>query len=90
MNRRILSIVAYVSAFGLVGSAAAHHPPRMDNCASYSFTGRIERIEWRAPHVELLIRTEEGVSRQVSWLAIHQLAWLELKGIRFESAIKWT
>jgi hypothetical protein len=74
MNPRILGFVAYVSSLGLVGSAAAHHPPQMDNCASYSFTGRIERIEWRAPHVELLIRTEQGVSRHVSWLAINQLA----------------
>jgi hypothetical protein len=74
MNRGLFRFVAYVFALGFVGSAAAHHPPKMDNCASYSFTGQIERIEWRAPHVELFIRTKEGVSRRVSWLAVNQLA----------------
>jgi hypothetical protein len=45
----------------------------MERCASVEFTGRIERIEWRMPHVELLIRTDDGEQHRVSWLSINQL-----------------
>jgi len=89
MNRRALNLPALALALGIAGSAAAHHPPQMDRCASFSFTGQIERIEWRAPHVELLIRTAEGVTHQVSWLAINQLglAGIERDTLRIDDQV---
>jgi hypothetical protein len=74
MGRMTFGFLAFVSTLCIASIGEAHHPPQMDHCASFEFMGRIERIEWRPPHVELVIRTEEGTSHQVSWLAINQLA----------------
>jgi len=45
----------------------------MERCYSLTFTGHVEQIEWRNPHVELFIRTDSGESRRVIWLNTHQL-----------------
>jgi hypothetical protein len=50
----------------------------MERCASVSFAGNIEKIEWRPPHVQLVIQTDEGMSRRVSWLAINQLSLADI------------
>jgi len=73
MKSRILrsASLAVVLAFSFM--AFAHHPPQMDHCASFSFSGEIERIEWRPPHVQLIVRAEDGTSYTVTWLAINQL-----------------
>jgi hypothetical protein len=73
MSRGISRLFAFALALGLASVAAGHHPPKMERCVSVEFTGRIERIEWRMPHVELLIRTDDGESHRVSWLSINQL-----------------
>jgi hypothetical protein len=73
-----LSAVAFALTLGMTTMSAAHHPPRMERCASVTFAGQIEEIVWRLPHVELVIRTEEGMSRRVSWLAINQLSLADI------------
>jgi hypothetical protein len=73
MSRGVFSFVALALMLGFGSSAAAHHPPKMERCTSFAFTGQIERIEWRYPHVELFVRTNEGAIHHLSWLAINQL-----------------
>jgi hypothetical protein len=73
MQAGLSGLLALALTLGAAPLAGAHHPPRMDHCASFSFSGEIERIEWRRPHVELYVRTEEGVSHHLTWLAINQL-----------------
>lgn len=60
--------------FGMASVAAAHHPPKMERCQSVTFSGQVERIEWRRPHVELFVRTDMGVTHHLSWLTINQLS----------------
>jgi hypothetical protein len=38
-----------------------------------TFTGQIEQIDWRNPHVELFIRADDGMTYRTTWLNIHQL-----------------
>ena len=78
MTRAVFSLLVCALAFAIGGVAAAHHPPEMERCASFSFSGQIERIEWRRPHVELFVQTDEGVSHRLIWLAIHQLSWADI------------
>jgi hypothetical protein len=78
MTRAIFSLLALGLGLGFLSGAAAHHPAKMERCESFAFTGQVERIEWRRPHVELFIRTDAGVTHQVTWLAINQL---EVAGI---------
>ena len=73
MIRVILSLFALTLTFVIGSTVSAHHPPNMERCTSVTLTGQIERIEWRRPHVELFIQTDDGVVHQVTWLAINQL-----------------
>ena len=74
MNRGIFTTGALALALGFVSTAGAHHPPKMERCATFSFSGQVERIVWQRPHVELFVETAEGETDQVTWLAINQLA----------------
>jgi hypothetical protein len=58
---------------GIASSAAAHHPPRFERCQYLSFPGQIEQIEWGNPHVELVIKSEDGVSHRAAWLNLQIL-----------------
>jgi hypothetical protein len=72
---RILALALTLTVPGLT---TAHHPPKMERCESFAFTGEIERIVWQRPHVELFIRTADGTTHHLTWLAINQLS---LEGI---------
>lgn len=78
MSRKVFGCLVLTLALGIGGGAAAHHPPKMERCASFSFTGEIEQIEWRMPHVELVVRADDGTSRRVSWLTMQQLGLAEI------------
>jgi hypothetical protein len=73
MKKGVLSFSVLAFALGIARVGVAHHPPKMERCISVTLTGQIERIEWRRPHVEVFIRTAEGVTHELSWLAINQL-----------------
>ncbi|MGI9258938.1 MAG: hypothetical protein ACR2QQ_08885 [Gammaproteobacteria bacterium] len=76
MIPRIILLSASLFSLGILGSAAAHHPPLMERCVIISSNANIEQIEWRMPHVELLVRTDGGNSYRLTWRNIHQLAWI--------------
>jgi hypothetical protein len=92
MARQAISLLAFVFALCTARVGTAHHPPQMDHCASFSFAGQIERIEWHAPHVELYIRTAEGDSHHVSWLAINRLglAGIDRDTLRIDDQVEVT
>jgi hypothetical protein len=67
------SSIVVLALVGMIGPAAAHHPPRFERCHRLTFTGEIERIEWANPHVKLLIRSANGMSYQFGWLDLPAL-----------------
>ena len=75
MSRKLSSVVALSLGLGFTCAATAHHPPQMEHCFSFTFTGEIERVEWRNPHVALFIRTDAGDSHELVWLNPQQLGW---------------
>lgn len=75
MNRVAFTTSALILGLCIASAAAAHHPPMMERCYSLTFTGQVEQIAWRNPHVELFIRTDSGESRRVIWLNTRQLSW---------------
>ena len=77
MGRGVLRLLALILALGITSTATAHHPPLMERCASFSFSGQVERIEWHRPHVELFIRTDDERSYRVIWLGAQLSPGLE-------------
>ena len=75
MSQRALTVFASILGLSAVDTANAHHPPLMDRCTALTFNGEVERIEWRNPHVELLIQADDGESHFISWLNPQQLSW---------------
>ena len=73
MSRAGLGFIAFALGLAITSAATAHHPPRMERCKSFTFSGEIERVEWRNPHVELIIRADDGVSHRITWLNMYQL-----------------
>ncbi|HSG64110.1 MAG TPA: DUF6152 family protein [Gammaproteobacteria bacterium] len=73
MSRGTVRSLALILGLGIAGMAAAHHPPLMERCESFTFTGEIERIDWSNPHVELYIRADDGMTYRTTWLNMHQL-----------------
>jgi hypothetical protein len=73
MKAGAFAFLAFALALGTASVAAAHHPPKVERCENLTFSGQIERINWRRPHVELFVRTDEGVTQELGWLAINQL-----------------
>jgi hypothetical protein len=69
-----MAVRSSLLALWIATGAAAHHPPFMERCHSFTFTGEIARIEWRNPHVELSVRTEGGETHQVTWLDLQGLS----------------
>ncbi len=73
MSQRAFCILALIFGLSVVNAANAHHPPLMDRCAAHTFTGEVEQVNWRNPHVELVIRADDGESHFISWLNLQQL-----------------
>lgn len=73
MSRRTVGFLASMIGLGFAAAAGAHHPPLMERCEALTFTGEIERIDWRNPHVELFIRSDEGTTYRATWLNMYQL-----------------
>jgi len=75
MSRGVFRVSACILGLCIVSATAAHHPPLMERCQSLTFSGQIEKIEWRNPHVTLVIRADSGESHTVVWLNVQQLGW---------------
>lgn len=75
MSRGIFLSSVFGLGLCLLNAASAHHPPLMERCQSLTFTGQIEQIEWRNPHVALHILTDSGESHLAIWLNPQQLSW---------------
>jgi hypothetical protein len=78
IRQGIFSGLALALMFGIASLATAHHPAKMERCESFEFSGQLTRIEWHRPHVELFVRSDDGETYQLTWLAINQL---EVAGI---------
>jgi len=75
MSLRTSSVFALFLGLGFACAANAHHPPQMEHCYSLTFTGEITAVEWRNPHVTLIIRADDGGSHELVWLNPQQLGW---------------
>jgi hypothetical protein len=66
-------VLLALPVLAIAGTASAHHPPRFERCVMFTYTGQIERIDWANPHVQLVIRADDGESYELGWLGIQAL-----------------
>jgi Family of unknown function (DUF6152) len=68
--RRLLMVMPLI---GIAYTANAHHPPRFERCQMFSYAGQIEEIDWTNPHVQLILRTDDGERQEIGWLGVRGL-----------------
>jgi hypothetical protein len=75
MNVRAVATLSFVILAGALSSpAGAHHSyAQFDRCHPFTVDGRIERVTWENPHVEIALRSDDGMMYRVVWLNLQQL-----------------
>ena len=73
-TRAALTLAFALIAGGLSTPAGAHHSyAQFDRCHPFTVEGRIERVTWENPHVEIALRADDGMMYRVVWLNLQQL-----------------
>ena len=56
-------------------SAYAHHshPYFYDECKNITIEGRVERVEFKDPHTQIVLRLDEGTAYVVDWAPVSRL-----------------
>ena len=64
-----------LAGLSVAGAAKAHHSyAAFDRCHPFTFSGEVERVAWINPHVEVAVRTDDGITYTIVWLNMQQLA----------------
>jgi len=67
-------VIVSASALGVSSAGTAHHSSaHFDRCHPVTLTGEIDRVAWRNPHVEFVLRSNEGPAYTIIWLNLQQL-----------------
>jgi hypothetical protein len=75
MRRKLvmLAVILYIGT--LASSAYAHHshPFFYDECKSITIEGRVERVEFKDPHTQIVLRLDDGTAYVVDWAPVSRL-----------------
>ena len=71
MKRNVIIHLATAICICTASSAHAHHSHGMfyDPCKSLALEGRIERIEWKDPHILLDLKLDDGTTFHGEWIS---------------------
>jgi hypothetical protein len=69
-----LAVILYTAT--LASSAFAHHshPYFYDECKSIAIEGRVERVEFKDPHTQIVLRLDDGTAYVVDWAPASRLS----------------
>ena len=69
MRHRLVTLAVVLYLATLASSAYAHHshPYFYDECKSVTIEGRVERVEFKDPHTEIVLRLDDGAAYTVDW-----------------------
>jgi len=76
MKRSVWIHLATVICIFTASSALAHHshPLFYDQCKKVTIEGRVERVEWKNPHVLMVVKLADGSSYTAEWGSLQGLA----------------
>ena len=71
-------VIPLAAAIGLCTAAfPAHahhsHPIFYDQCKTVTVEGRIERVEWKNPHIQIYLTLDDGTGYRVEWTSLQGL-----------------
>jgi hypothetical protein len=65
------ALIGLTAAIGLCTASVANahhsHPYFYDECNSITIEGRIERVEFKDPHTQIVLRLDDGTAYVVDW-----------------------
>jgi len=69
MRQKRVKLAAILYVATLASSAYAHHshPYFYDECKSITIEGRVERVEFKDPHTQIVLRLDDGTAYTVDW-----------------------
>jgi hypothetical protein len=75
MRRGLLILAVTVCVATAASSAYAHHshPIFYDQCRRVTIEGRVERVEFKDPHSQIFLRTDDGTAYTVDWATLRNL-----------------
>ena len=75
MRRNALMGLTAVCLCAATSSAYAHHshPYFYDGCKSVTIEGRVERVEFKDPHTQIVVRLDDGTAYTVDWAPLGRL-----------------
>ena len=75
VRRRLLILAVPACIATAAASAFAHHshPIFYDQCTRITIEGRVERVEFKDPHSQIFLRTDDGTAYTVDWATLRNL-----------------
>jgi Family of unknown function (DUF6152) len=71
------ALIGLTTAIGLCTASVAYahhsHPYFYDECNSITIEGRVERVEFKAPHTSIVLRLDDGTAYTVDWAPLWRL-----------------
>jgi hypothetical protein len=72
-NLVILAVAIGVATVASTASAHHSHPIFYDQCTRLTIEGRVERVEFKEPHSQIFLRTDDGTAYTVDWARLRNL-----------------
>ena len=69
----ILAVTACIATAASPAFAHHSHPIFYDQCTRITIEGRVERVEFKDPHSQIFLRTDDGTAYTVDWARLRNL-----------------
>jgi hypothetical protein len=82
MKRNLACLATAICIATTASTALAHHshPFFYDVCKTVTIEGRVERVEFKDPHILIFLKTDDGTAYPVDWAGLRGLTnngWLD-------------
>ena len=75
MKRNVVIHLATVICLCIASSAHAHHSHMLfyDQCKQLTIEGRVESVQWKNPHVLIVVKMDDGATYTAEWTSLQAL-----------------
>jgi hypothetical protein len=89
MKQKLVTVTVILYIATLASSAYAHHshPYFYDECKSINLEGRVERVEFKDPHTQVVLRLDDGTGYIVDWAPMSRLTSTRIIGPAKEALV---